>query len=577
MRHILTLLLLVCLCFEAEAQRLDPAGYIYPIRGVAKLYSANFGEMRPGHFHGGIDIKTDGVEGKELVATADGYISRIVVTPSGYGRALYLTLDNGTTAVYGHLQRFRSDIDQYVQAERLGRRANSLDQSFGADKWPVKQDELIGYSGNSGSSMGPHLHFELRDTPSQRPINIVREGVIRPTDNLPPRILHIHYIEIDTVQNDGVCAHTALESYSVASGADGRNHLTRPEPIGVGRKGYFIVDVSDRRNGVNNTFGIWRITASIDGQPYYEYRMDGFSFDQTRCCDAISYYPRQVTSRNEVFRLAQLAGAPDSFYSIMTDRGIIRTDEGQIRTVRIEAEDDCGNQSQIEFTIRGRAGAFRAEADTTATLLQADRTSVAALGREATLRVPAGALYESIYCRPESTPASSSDSSIVVLSPAYRFLDTTTPLRHPATLSIRASVPRSLHLRTVVASRSPKGRLSYVGGTYADGAVNASTRATGFLCLVADTLPPRVQPLFKPGADLSQAKSLRFRVSDNFSGIASYTLTIDGEWLPCDRLPMQGTLHHTFTTPATRQKHRVQLSVTDGCGNITRWEGSFLR
>ena len=107
MRRILTLLLFTTICSGAQGQRLNPGDYIYPIRGVAGLYSANFGEMRPGHFHGGIDIKTDGGEGKPLVAVADGYVSRVSVSPSGYGRAIYLTLGNGTTAVYGHLQRFR--------------------------------------------------------------------------------------------------------------------------------------------------------------------------------------------------------------------------------------------------------------------------------------------------------------------------------------------------------------------------------------------------------------------------------------------------------------------------------------
>lgn len=137
MRRILTLLLFTTICSGAQGQRLNPGDYIYPIRGVAGLYSANFGEMRPGHFHGGIDIKTDGGEGKPLVAVADGYVSRVSVSPSGYGRAIYLTLGNGTTAVYGHLQRFRGDIEKQVREERCRRRANSVDLWFGPGAWPV--------------------------------------------------------------------------------------------------------------------------------------------------------------------------------------------------------------------------------------------------------------------------------------------------------------------------------------------------------------------------------------------------------------------------------------------------------
>ncbi len=107
MRTILTLLAAALTASAARGQRLNPDDYIYPVRDVPGLYSANFGELRPGHFHAGIDIKTDGVEGKALVAVADGHVSRVVLQPGGYGRAVYLTLDNGVTAVYGHLRNFR--------------------------------------------------------------------------------------------------------------------------------------------------------------------------------------------------------------------------------------------------------------------------------------------------------------------------------------------------------------------------------------------------------------------------------------------------------------------------------------
>lgn len=386
MRRILTLLLFTTICSGAQGQRLNPGDYIYPIRGVAGLYSANFGEMRPGHFHGGIDIKTDGGEGKPLVAVADGYVSRVSVSPSGYGRAIYLTLGNGTTAVYGHLQRFRGDIEKQVREERCRRRANSVDLWFGPGAWPVAQGDTIGFSGNSGSSMGPHLHFELRDTPTQRLYNVVREGVVRPDDDLPPRIMRIHYIEVDSVQ--GVPVHGSPESYAVVREAEGRYRLTREEPVGTGRKGYFVLEASDRRNGVHNTFGLWRASMSVDGDPRFEYRMDGFTHDLSRCCDAVSHYPMQLTSRNEVIRLAQLAESPDCFYPVMRERGLVRTAEGEKRRIRIEAEDDCGNRSQLEFDILGRTETLRAEADSTAVVLRPEKAALVRAGRDLTARIP---------------------------------------------------------------------------------------------------------------------------------------------------------------------------------------------
>ena len=575
MRRLLAFLLFAAIGTGAQAQRLDPGDYIYPIRDVARLYAANFGEMRPAHFHAGIDIKTDGAEGKPLVAVADGYVSRVSLAAGGYGRAVYLTLRNGTTAVYGHLQRFRDDIEEHVRQERTARRANSVNLWFGPEAWPVKQGDVIGFSGNSGSSMGPHLHFEIRDTPTQRLYNIVREGVIRPEDNLPPRIMRLHYVEVDTLQ--GVPVRSRMESYAVVREAEGRYRLTREEPVGVGRKGYFVAEVTDRRNGVHNTFGIWRVTASADGIPYFEYRMDGFTHDLSRCCDAVSCYPLQLGSRNEVIRLARLAGAPDWFYPTLEEHGLVRTTEGQQRRIRIEAEDDCGNRSALEFTIRGRSESFRAEPDTAAVAVYPDRTSLVQVGREARISIPEGALYEPVFAKPERRETPQADSGVVVLSPAYRFLSPETPLRHAAAVTIRTHVPRPLQLQTVLAVRNRKGRLAHVGGTYANGAVTATTYATGDLTVVADTLPPSIRPLFTEGADLSKAEGLRFRVADNFSGIAAWTLRIDGEWVPCDRFPVKGTLVHFFDNPATRRKHEVQLSVRDGCGNTAHFRGIFYR
>ena len=575
MRRILTLFLLLVPWAEAPAQRLDPDDYIYPILQESRLYSANFGELRPGHFHAGVDIKTDGEVGRPLVAVADGYVSRLSVSGGGYGRAIYLTLRNGTTAVYGHLQRFRDDIEEHVRTERYARRSNGVSLWFEPDVWPVKQGDVIGYSGNSGSSGGPHLHFEIRDTPTQRLYNVVREGVIRPSDNLPPRIMRVHYFEIDTV--GGVPVRSTPESYAVVRDTGGHYRLTRNEPVGVGRKGYFVVEVSDRRNGVYNTFGVWRITASLDGKPYFEYRMDGFTHDLSRCSDAVSCYALKIGSRNEVVRLAQLAGAPDLFYPVMEERGVIRTAAGDRHRIRIEAEDDCGNSSSLEFSIEGRGEEFHATADSAAVALFPGRNSVVRADSEAEIRIQQGSLYEPLFLHPERLDTPQGGSGVVVLSPAYRFLEATTPLRTPALVTIRTQVPRKLQFRTVLAGRGRKGGLYHVGGSYSNGAVTAVTRTTGDLVVVADTLAPAIRPLFTEGANLAEAEALRFRVSDNFSGIAAWTLRIDGEWVPCDRFPMKGTLVYFFDTPATRRKHTADLTVRDGCGNTARYTGTFVR
>lgn len=232
MRYFLTLLLLAAGCTAARAHG-DSTQYLFPVRQVAGLYSANFGELRPGHFHGGVDIKTDGAVGKELVAVADGYVSRLSVAPGGYGRALYITLRNGHTAVYGHILRFRDDLEQRVDAERRRTRRNSVNLWFRPDEFPVAQGDVVARSGNSGSSFGPHLHFELRQTSTQRTLNTVRMGIIRPEDHIAPLMLGLRYAEVDTL--DGIPVHGPLRSFELKKTADGCYRTAAAGPLEVGR------------------------------------------------------------------------------------------------------------------------------------------------------------------------------------------------------------------------------------------------------------------------------------------------------------------------------------------------------
>lgn len=342
MRRLLISALLLCSA-PVSAQHLAPEDYIFPLRDVAGLYSANFGEMRPNHFHSGIDIKTDGVTGKPVLATADGYISRIAVTPGGYGRAIYITHPNGTTSVYGHLSKFRDDIEKYVHEERYRTRRNSINLYPPADRFPLKQGEQFAWSGNTGSSAGPHLHFEIRDSRTQRTLNTISSGVIRTRDDIPPRLVKLYYVEVDSVR--GVPVHARPRPVELVEKTPGRYALKQEGALSVGGRGYFILETTDRKNDVSNTFGLWRIREFADEDPIFELRIDGFAFDQTRYCNAVTHYPMQVASRNEVIRLTRLDGCIDDFYPVLKNQALLTPSEGQSQQIRIEAEDDSGNRS----------------------------------------------------------------------------------------------------------------------------------------------------------------------------------------------------------------------------------------
>lgn len=184
----------------ATAQVKSYEGYFRAPMDGRLLPSANFAETRTNHLHSGVDIKTGGVEGKPIYAAADGYITRIGIAPRGFGRVLYINHPNGTTTVYAHMQRFTPEIEKYVTAQRYKQRKHAIDLYLNEQTFPVTKGQLIGYSGNSGSSSGPHLHYEVRDAATQNPINPITRRVVTMQDNIAPTIVRLHYIEVDTVR-----------------------------------------------------------------------------------------------------------------------------------------------------------------------------------------------------------------------------------------------------------------------------------------------------------------------------------------------------------------------------------------
>ena len=581
MLRILTLIICILWLGATHAQT---SQYVYPVRDVAGHCVANFGEIRPGHFHAGVDIRTDGVEGKPCVAVADGYVSRIVVGTSGYGLGLYLTLTDGTEVVYGHLQRFREDIDRYAVEEQTRLKTNYLDREFPPEKWAVKAGDIVGYSGNTGSSMGPHLHFEMRRPKTGIRRNLVREGIIPVVDTIPPRILRVHYVEVDTLPTGVVCR-SKMRSRDVLRYASGGYRLVGGDTLAVGRKGYFIVEVSDRRNGVNNRFGIWRLTAMRDDLPYFQYRMDGFTYAEGRMSDAVSCYPMQRKARTECIRVARMERAPEDFYPFAKERGVVRCPEGEVHRIGFVVDDDSGNTSFLEFAIKGQVGeSFHGEEPAEDVIvIDPDEDADLAIGAWATCHIPSGSLYEktAVQTAQKEVAIPKNRTGIRVLSPAVLFVGEDIPMLHAASYRLQHPVPEELASRTLMARATRKG-LSAVGGRYTEGAVTEKTRTAGWMLLVADTEAPKIFTRYPKARragvpDLSRAAILRFKVTDNFAGIADHAIEIDGQWVPANRQPIRGEITHRFSMKPQGKVHSVRVRVTDRVGNVKTYTGEFFR
>ena len=576
-RGYLLLTLMLCIATTAIAQKLDADYYAYPLKNVAGYYSANFGEMRPNHFHSGIDFKTDGVEGKSVVAVADGYVSRVAYSPSGYGLALYVNHPNGTTSVYGHLSRFRKDIADFVFAERHRQQRSRIDIECKPDQFPVKRGEEIALSGNTGSSMGPHLHFELRTTSSQKTLNIISQGLVEPKDRISPYIMKLHYFEVDTV--GGVPHHSKPATYTIYKSDNNTYRTKQTSPIKVGRKGYFVVETSDRKDDCANTYGVYNIKAEVDGKRYFEYRNEGFTFDMSRYCNAVAWYPVQRKSRNEVMRLARLQGCPTTFYPTMADNGVITTTASQRRKMKIIATDDCGNTSTLEFEIQGKADSlcFKPTLPEDAIIAHHNRDFAHKIDDRASVVIPRGALYESIVLDLKKSDIVPTHESVEILSPAYTIHNDNTPLHKSIGVLFTQKVEQNLQRHTTMAAVDSNGNISYAGGKYTLNRLAGRTTSFGTYCLVADTTPPTITPQFEMGQDCRSKSRIALRLEDNFSGVASCNVYIDQKWVAIDLLRGRAWINLDAEGIKGGKKHTIRLEVSDNCGNKTSWEGHFIR
>ncbi len=534
--------------------------------------SANFAELRAGHFHSGIDIKTGGVEGKTVHAAADGYVSRIGIAPYGYGRVLYIAHPNGTTTVYGHMKEFTDEVEEYLRKERYRRRRHALDLYPDKSLFPVTKGEIIGLSGNSGMSFGPHLHYEIRESGRQDPTNPVTQGHVVPQDDIPPTVYSLHWIRVDTV--DGVPMHSKPLTLRPMHTSEGRYTLS--SPVAVSGSGYFAVEYNDTKNGVSNKFGIYRATLELDGRRLFEFVGDKFSFAQTRHINSTMEYALHQKSSWSVLRLVRPVGNPLSMYKTPQGGGLLSVD-GRA-DVKICLEDDCGNMSEISFAISGDLdGGTLPEVPTGGVAVMRDRDF--SLTTDAlTVTVPAGALYESVFLVQERVePMTLKNEEVQVVSDFYRVGDASVPLLSAIRLSLECDIPAQMQRYATLLSVDESGGVSSMGGTILDGKMTLSTRSFGTYCVALDTTPPVVKSLFAEGADLTGRRSFTFGMTDDLSGVASFSATIDGKWIIFEQNTVRGTITHHFDNELITRggEHRLELRVTDGCGNVTVEERTF--
>lgn len=533
---------------------------ISPLREPPSL-SASFAELRADHFHTGIDYRTGGVQGKEVLAVDGGYVYRIGVSPTGFGRALYVRHPSGYSSVYGHLRNFRPDIEEYVKQNQYSQKSFSVSLFPQRNQFTVNRGDVIAWSGNSGGSSGPHLHFEMRDAATEDPVNPLSLG-LEVSDRMRPVIDRVLFYPM-THGSAVNSSHGSLAVRTVPS--DGSYGIAATSaPVFYGEVGLGI-KCWDTFDNSSNKCGVYSIELIADGLKIYSFTADRFSYAESRYINAHIDYAARATSGEYIHRLHIQPGDRLSMYDGHVGRGILKFSDDGEHEIKIIVTDANKNRSWVTFRVRSvsKPPVPPAEISFSKVIPWGRAADFTADGIR--IHFPAGSLYDTLWLNYKTRKGNGS-----YMSPVHSVHDETVAVHDRFRLSVRPdTVIPGLENKLCLARVNSKGIASYAGGKYSYGFVSGEMSSLGDYAVTVDTVPPTARLSFAAGADLTGRTQFTATIRDEFSGIKNYEMFVDGEWILAEYDAKNDLL--ICSPEKTRVKanttHKLELRVTDNCGN----------
>ncbi len=529
---------------------------------INPILSGNFGELRSNHFHSGLDIKTQQREGLPVYASADGYVSRINVKHFGYGKALYILHPNGYTTVYAHLQRYAGEIQKYVKSQQYKKETYEIELFPEASSIPVKKGELIAYSGNTGSSGGPHLHFEIRDK-AQRPMNPMLFG-INIHDTRTPIVKGVFAYPVG--EDAQVNQSQNLTKLRLIQQKDG-NYKTE-DVIAHGKIG-FGISTYDLLDGASNKNGIYRINTTLNDREKFEVRFDKFSFDETRYLNRYTDYGYYKTNRSDIQKLFREPNNPLSIITEEDDNGYVFVQDSLDYSYVINVKDFMGNGRRIIIPIKGRKSEIvipRTE-QKTEDYIYANHVTSLSKGKFS-IYIPANALYDDTYL------------DIQAKGDTLKLHEDVIPIHRNISITADISNYNEEDKDKLFIGRLNYNRKPYYTTTERQGdKLVAKTRIFGDYAVVADDVEPLIRPLnFSDGKWISNQKELRIKITDDLSGISSYRATINGKFILMEYNYKTDVLTYDFDDAINDDsENNLKLIVIDNVGNSATFEAKFFR
>lgn len=539
--------------------------YTPPMR-IKPYLSANFGELRNNHFHAGLDYKTQGVINKSLYAVADGYVSRISVSPTGYGLALYINHFDGHTSVYAHMNKFNDAIAEYVKSKQYELESYRVNLFLSKNELPIKQGDRIGLSGNTGGSGGPHLHFEIRDTKSEEPIDPLNFFDKTIHDVISP---DLRAIAIYPQAAEGVVNGSSNTKYIGISKSKSGSYLpighsiTAWGNIGVGVKAY------DRMNGTHNIYGVKKIELYLDNILIFSSNMNRFSYDNTRMLN--SFIDFKMWRQHRSFYMKSFVEPGNKLQMYDTThfrRGFFNINEERNYKLKYVLKDHFGNTTQYQFSIKGKKQPIPKK---TCDKKMAWNLRNYHFEKGFSLIIPVGNLYTDICYR------HSKFTSKHYFSDVHQVHTTPVPLHRGATICIATNAYTTGNMTKYgIIKIDSKGRKKWLGGTYKDGMIETTITELGDRYAIdIDNEQPTLTPLAPQS--WGSSKSIRIAVKDDYSGIASFRGTIDGRFALFEHDAKSNVYTYYFDDERLEKgnNHALLFVATDGAGNTSEYHYDF--
>lgn len=535
--------------------------YRYPVI-IPPAFSGNFGELRSNHFHSGLDFKTEQTVNKPIVAIEEGYVSRISVSPGGFGLALYVDHPaTGHTSVYAHLNSFSKEIAEWVKEKQYEQERFQVTLYPEKGQFPVKQGEQIALSGNTGSSGGPHLHFEIRDSQTEEPLDALAYLPLV-ADTQKPDLRGIAFYP----QKDKGLINGSSNPLRINISKDSQGNPLAPGRtinawgrIGVGVKAY------DRMNGQSNIYGVKHIRLFVDEELVFSSSIDRFSFSDTRMLNSFVDFEDWKERRSFYMKSFVDPGNRLPFYKT-TNNGYIDIIEEREYRFRYELEDHAGNRLDYRFSVQGKPQEIPAPLPCDNWFSWNLNNSFLEIGFS--LSIPAGNLYNDLSFTHRKTESHTYYSHI------HRVNDKPVPLHQGAELWIGLHTDTLQNRRNYgIVKINDNGSESWVGGTYKRGGIAATIRELGDSYAVSsDTLSPTITPV-SPENWVKQRR-IRVRLSDNKSGIASFRGEINGKFVLFTHDTKSNVYTYHFDDARLNKGEQLSLvfTTTDGAGNSSEYK-----